>query len=103
MTGYAKGAKFEREVKKALESKGYVVIRSAGSRGPADLIGMQKIAGRTTALAVACRSDGRISNREWEKLEELGEKSGATPLLAKRGDYGIFLYDFKVPQPWAVL
>jgi len=35
---YANGAVFERFIKKAYESQGFFVIRSAGSKSPVDLI-----------------------------------------------------------------
>jgi len=38
MTNYENGANFERRIKKMYESIGWVCIRSAGSRGPIDLI-----------------------------------------------------------------
>lgn len=38
MTNYSRGAAFERKIKKEYESLGLLVIRSAGSRGPADLV-----------------------------------------------------------------
>lgn len=38
MNTYKKGANFEREVKKFFESKGYTVIRSAGSHSKTDIL-----------------------------------------------------------------
>ena len=38
MTNYSRGAALERKIKKALEADGYLVMRSAGSKGPLDLI-----------------------------------------------------------------
>lgn len=38
MTNYSIGVSFERFIKKAYESQGFVVGRIAGSRGPFDLI-----------------------------------------------------------------
>lgn len=35
---YKKGARLERRTKKRLEDDGYLVIRSAGSHGPVDLV-----------------------------------------------------------------
>ncbi len=37
----AKGTRLERAVKRRLEEKGYVVIRSAGSHGPFDLVALK--------------------------------------------------------------
>jgi len=38
MTNYRRGGTYEYIAKKQLEEQGYVVIRSAGSHGPADLV-----------------------------------------------------------------
>jgi Holliday junction resolvase len=40
LTSYERGAKFERNVKKILESLGLLVVRSAGSHGPVDLVAL---------------------------------------------------------------
>jgi Holliday junction resolvase len=40
LTNYERGAKFERKVKKMLESLGLFVVRSAGSHGPVDLVAL---------------------------------------------------------------
>lgn len=39
---YAKGVRFERKRKAAWEKKGYVVLRTAGSHGPWDLIAIRE-------------------------------------------------------------
>lgn len=39
---YVKGRRFEHQVKKSYEAKGYTVIRSAGSKGKIDLIAWKK-------------------------------------------------------------
>lgn len=38
MSNYTKGARLERCVRKELEAQGYIVIRSAGSKGVVDLV-----------------------------------------------------------------
>ncbi len=38
MNRYAKGARLERRARRELETQGYTVIRSAGSRGVVDLV-----------------------------------------------------------------
>ncbi len=37
MSNYSRGARVERLLARAMEARGYLVIRSAGSRGPIDL------------------------------------------------------------------
>jgi len=43
MSRYSKGARLERRVKKLLENLGFFVVRSAGSRGPFDLVAFKCI------------------------------------------------------------
>jgi Holliday junction resolvase len=43
MTRYHKGRRFEYQVKKWLEDKGYIVLRTAGSHGFADLVAIGKL------------------------------------------------------------
>lgn len=38
---YRKGARYERRAREELEAKGYCVVRSAGSRGAADLVAVK--------------------------------------------------------------
>lgn len=42
MTQYSRGATYERKIKKEYEAMGYYVIRSAGSRGPVDLVAINR-------------------------------------------------------------
>ncbi len=51
MTKYTIGARFERDVKKALEDKGWVVVRSAGSLGCIDLV----VINRPHAVTIQCK------------------------------------------------
>ena len=39
---YAKGARYERKAKRILEKAGYLVIRSAASKGPFDIVAIKK-------------------------------------------------------------
>ena len=42
MKRYRRGADFERRVKKHFEGEGFLVVRSAGSHSPIDLIAMRE-------------------------------------------------------------
>ncbi len=54
----AKGTRLERVAKRRLEEKGYVVIRSAGSHGPFDLIALKSRTPETgTTLGGLSESD----------------------------------------------
>lgn len=41
MSNYRKGAKYERRAKQELEADGWIVTRSAGSKGVADLVAVK--------------------------------------------------------------
>lgn len=41
MRSYRKGYRYEQKARKQLEAAGYNVIRSAGSKGPADLVAVK--------------------------------------------------------------
>ena len=80
MSRYAKGARFERRVKRYLEGKGFLVLRAAGSK-PVDLVGIR----RGEVIIVECKSDEKNLRRgDLEALRRLSEGSGARPLIATR-------------------
>jgi Holliday junction resolvase len=87
MTNYARGAYLEHQTKQALESYGWVVQRSAGSHGGADLWACR--AGKKT-LFVQCKILGpgrdmpRVDPRERAELWEAAEKAGARAIIATR-------------------
>ena len=79
---YAKGMAFENDCQHYFEDLGYVVIRSAGSHGPIDLICGKKDEG---TIVIQCRLRGNISKDEIAELREWAEAfSGARILLAYR-------------------
>jgi Holliday junction resolvase len=80
-TAYRRGYNFEDRCRRALEGQGYVVVRSAGSKGPADLVAMR---GGVTLL-VQCKLDRRLMGRgERLALLEAAARAGAIPVLAER-------------------
>jgi Holliday junction resolvase len=42
MSNYAKGARLERLARAELQAAGYVILRSAGSKGPVDLVALNQ-------------------------------------------------------------
>ena len=80
MSNARKGADFERRVKAHLESLGYYVVKSGGSKGAADLVACK--VGRMT-LFVQCKYGGEMRPAEWNALMEAAEKAGAMPIMAK--------------------
>ncbi len=77
-TRYQSGYAFERRVRKMLEGMGYYVIRSAGSKGIADLVAL----GKSIKVLVQCKRSGAISAEEWNALHSKCLELGAVPLVA---------------------
>lgn len=80
-----RGDYLERQTKAALSEFGWIVIRAAGSLGPADLIAIR--AG-SMPLLVACKTNGLIPPTERAAIREAAERGGARPLLATRTKRG---------------
>jgi len=78
---YRKGSGFERELKKALEDKGFAVIRSAGSHG------VDLVAGKNGKIYIfECKVTSKekfyISKEDVDKLVEFSETFGGAPYIA---------------------
>lgn len=87
-----RGDYFERQTRSALEVAGWLVVRSAGSLGPADLVALRRNSeGATHVLLVSCKVDGRTSPAERAALVDAADRSGsgAEALLARRPDKGV--------------
>src|SRR4051812_30207374 len=80
-----RGDYLERQTKAALAVYGWVVVRAAGSLGPADLLAIR--AG-STPLLVACKTNGTIPPAERAAIREAATLGGARPLLASRTKRG---------------
>jgi Holliday junction resolvase len=86
VTGYDRGAAYERRVKADLEGHGYTVIRSAGSKSPVDLIACKP----GEVLFVQCKTgivpanQSSVSGEEWNHLLEAAVFAGADPVIADR-------------------
>jgi len=74
---YRKGHRWELKIKKMWEEKGYVVYRSAGSKGAADLIALKD--GKIVLIQVKVNKKPKSS--EVLKLKKEAKKCKATPLL----------------------
>lgn len=88
---YERGRAFEYRAKRDLERRGFVVVRSAGSRTPADLV-----AGRQgRVLLVQCTISGRSKDKEDRaRLREMAERFGAEPVLVwKDGRRGPLVWE----------
>ena len=88
---YKRGRTFEYRAKRDLERRGYVVVRSAGSRTPADLV-----AGREgRVLLVQCTTSSQSKSQEDRaRLREMAERFGAEPVLVwKDGRRGPLVWE----------
>jgi Holliday junction resolvase len=81
LTNRQRGDYFERQVKLTLEAHGWVVLRSAGSLGVADLVALRK--GNTPSL-VSCKLGGRIDPHERTALLDAADIAGARAVVAMR-------------------
>lgn len=77
----ARGAYFERRVKKSLEAAGHFVMKAGGSKGPCDLWVARHLKNH---LWVQCKVNRRIDPAERELLVEKAEHYNLVPVLAWR-------------------
>lgn len=76
-----RGDYFERQVKDTLTAHGWIVVRSAGSLGIADLVALRK--GNTPTL-VSCKLGGKIGPAERTALMDAADMAGARAVVAMR-------------------
>lgn len=81
LTNRQRGDYFERQVKLTLEAHGWVVLRSAGSLGVADLVALRK--GNTPTL-VSCKLGGRIDPAERVAILDAADMAGGRAVVALR-------------------
>lgn len=67
MTNYQRGAYRERLARKELEARGYTVVRSAGSKGAADLVAICK----NHVLLVQVKSEGEVRSDDLDRLRAI--------------------------------
>jgi Holliday junction resolvase len=81
MTNRQRGDYFERQVVHTLRAHGWVVIRSAGSLGVADIVALRK--GNTPSL-VSCKLGGRIGPKERAEILDAADRAGGRAVVAMR-------------------
>ena len=79
-TQYALGRSFEYSVRNLLRNHGYFVVRSAQSKGEADLVALAS----GSVLLIQCKRGGSIPKSEQESLFALAQRIGAEAILADR-------------------
>lgn len=83
MNNRRRGDYFERQTRADLEKRGWIVLRSAGSLGAADLVALHH---NRPAILVACKIPGYMRPAENDALIEFALRAGAVPMLAFRKD-----------------
>lgn len=101
---YSSGAALEYRARDALRGQGYLVIRAAGSHGPADLVAIRPKDGprkpSPDVLLVQCKRNGRMSPGERSELAWLAERLGCTAaMVAARKDGRKLVLDWFVVRP----
>lgn len=77
----AAGDRFERANMERLRAAGYLVIRSAGSHGPADLVAMR---GDRMPALIQCKITDTTTARQRAAFYRVAEDAGALAVLAYR-------------------
>ena len=77
---YVKGRQFEWRVRDHYKDAGYVVARSAHSRGPFDLVAI----GQHEVCLIQCKTNGKIGKADIAELVTLAAGVNARPILAWR-------------------
>jgi hypothetical protein len=75
---YAAGRRLEWKTRKALKNRGYLVIRSAGSKGPADLVAFKD---NHFPVFVQCKR-GKMSRKEWMEFVDISWGLQVIPVCA---------------------
>jgi Holliday junction resolvase len=81
---YIKGANFERKIKKLYESYGYLVIRSSGSHGVADLVAFPPLSkiDEWQPILMQCKNTTKVYLPEdMKELKYVAEKYGLRAAL----------------------
>ena len=78
-TNYSRGTRFEYQVRDDLRQRGFVVVRSAGSHSPADLVAL----GDLVPWLVQAKRDGHLPETERQALLQMAEQARGWPILAR--------------------
>jgi Holliday junction resolvase len=100
MSNYDNGSSHERRTKAKLEADGYWVMKSAGSKGVADLVAIKK----GQILLVQGKLNSYVAPKEWNDLYQTALNIGALAIVVGRGQKMRRITDFKSGlgerQPW---
>ena len=77
---YVNGRAYEYKVKKYFEGMGYLMVRSAGSKSPIDLIGLNRKKG--VLIVLQCKH-GKLSGNTRIKLQRELEEAAGEPEVSE--------------------
>ncbi len=88
---YRQGVSFENRTRERFEEAGYYVVRSAGSRGVADLVAFDLTADRVYSdpppLMIQCkRGKGGLGVEAWNHFYTIADAAGCVPIVAQKVD-----------------
>lgn len=88
---YIRGRAFEYKVAKELEARGAtLVVRSAGSKGLADLVAFYA---DDPAEVISCKADGKVPRRERERLVKWAEENMHVRVFVAYPAEGVVRYE----------
>lgn len=91
---YQRGRDFEYRVKRDMESRGYMVLRSPASKSKVDLYCIKL----GELVFIQCKLHGQIGVSEWNEFLELCTSVGALPILAETKDRAILYSEVVAPK-----
>ena len=84
-SNYRRGSDFERKVMDVLRQRGFLCVRSAGSRSPVDVVAWNP----AVTLLVQCKADGRMRAADRARLLAWAQDGMALlPVLAAKAGRG---------------
>jgi Holliday junction resolvase len=97
MTNYNRGRAFEYKVRDLFRESGYYVIRSAGSKGIADLVAIKNESGwsMNETCFIQCKKSGKLNGIEKKDMIDLCSKLAVTPILARYKEKKIELIELR--------
>lgn len=97
MSSYTRGRQLEYDAKRYFEERGYLVIRSAGSKSPVDLVCLHP---SLPPLLVQCKyGAARLSKQDRERLSALAHMYGAHACIVTRRPRKEIVFDYIYVPP----
>lgn len=81
---HSRGYQFERAVRADMQGRGWMAVRAAGSRTPADVYCLDA----ERKVFIQCKVGGRVDTDEWNAFYRYCRSVRAMPVVAMRGRNG---------------